>query len=52
MIPIEVGYRGFLGHALISFLSKIGITGLSLKVTSYCLQTPQRNMHQVGFGRE
>ena len=26
MFPIEVGCRGFLGHSVISFLSKIGIT--------------------------
>ena len=34
VIPIEVGYRGFLGHSVTSFLSKIGITGRSLKVAS------------------
>ena len=39
VIPIEVGCRGFLGHSVISFLSKIGITGRSLKVTSNRLQT-------------
>ena len=39
VIPIEVGYRGFLGHSVISFLSKIGITGRSLKVASNRLQT-------------
>ena len=27
VVPIEVGCRGFLGHSVISFLSKIGITG-------------------------
>ena len=39
VIPIEVGCRCFLGHSVISFLSKIGITGRSLKVTSNRLQT-------------
>ena len=39
VILIEVGYRGFLGHSVISFLSKIGITGRSLKVASNRLQT-------------
>ena len=39
MIPIEVGCRGFLGHSVISFLSKIRITGRSLKVASNCHQT-------------
>ena len=39
VIPIEVGCRGFLGHSVISFLSKIGITGCSLKVASNRLQT-------------
>ena len=39
MIPIEVGCRGFIGHSVISFLSKIGITGRSLKVASNCFQT-------------
>ena len=34
VIPIEVGCRGFIGHSVISFLSKIGITGCSLKVAS------------------
>ena len=38
MIPIEVGCRGFIGHSVISFLSKIGITGRSLKVASNRLQ--------------
>ena len=38
MFPIEVGCRGFLGYSIISFLSKIGITGLSLKVALYRLQ--------------
>ena len=39
VIPIEVGCRGFIGHSVILFLSKIGITGHSLKVASNCLQT-------------
>ena len=39
VIPIEVGGRGFIGHSVISFLSKIGITGRSLKVASNRLQT-------------
>ena len=39
VIPFEVGCRGFLGHSVISFLSKIGITGCSLKVASNRLQT-------------
>ena len=39
VIPIEVGCRGFQEHSVISFLSKIGITGRSLKVASNCLQT-------------
>ena len=39
VIPIEVGCRSFLGHTVISFLSKIRITDCSLKVTSYRLQT-------------
>ena len=39
VIPIEGGCRGFLGHSVISFLSKIGIPGSSLKVTSNHLQT-------------
>ena len=39
VIPIEVGCRGFLRHSVISFLSKIGITGSSLKVASNRLQT-------------
>ena len=39
VIPIEVGYRVFLGHSFISFLSKIGITSRSLKVVSNRLQT-------------
>ena len=39
VILIEVGCRGFIGHSVISFLSKIGITGRSLKVASNCLQT-------------
>ena len=37
-IPIEAGCHGFLGHSVISFLSKIGITGHSLKVASNRLQ--------------
>ena len=36
---IPIGYRGFLGHSVISFLSKIGITGRSLKVASNRHQT-------------
>ena len=48
VIHIEVSSRGFLGHSVISFLSKIGITGCSLKVASYCLQT----MVQLGFSQE
>ena len=39
VIPIEVGCRGFIGHSVISFLSKIGITGRSLKLASNRLQT-------------
>ena len=39
VIPIEVGFHGFIGHSVISFLSKIGITGHSLKVASNRLQT-------------
>ena len=39
VIPIEVGCRGFIEHSVISFLSKIGITGRSLKVASNRLQT-------------
>ena len=39
VIPIEIGCRGFIGHSVISFLSKIGITGRSLKVASNRLQT-------------
>ena len=42
VIPIEVGCRGFLGDSVISFLSKIGITGCSLKVASNRLQTTAR----------
>ena len=34
VIPIEVGCHGFIGHSVISFLSKIGITACSLKVAS------------------
>ena len=33
-ISIEVDRRGFLGHSVILFLSKTGITGRSLKVAS------------------
>ena len=36
---VEKGCRSFLGHSVISFLSKIGITGRSLKVASDRLQT-------------
>ena len=39
VIPIEVGGHGFLGYSVILFLSKIGITGRSLKVASNRLQT-------------
>ena len=39
VIPIEAACRGFLGYSVISFLSKIGITGCSLKVASNRLQT-------------
>ena len=39
VIPIEAGCRGFIGHSVISFLSKIGITSRSLKVASNRLQT-------------
>ena len=39
VIPIGVGCRGFLGHSVISSLSKIGFTGRSLKVASNRLQT-------------
>ena len=39
VIPIEVDCRRFLGHSVISFLSKIGITGRSLKVATNLLQT-------------
>ena len=38
MIPIEVDCRSFLGHSVILFLSKIGITGRSLKVAANRLQ--------------
>ena len=38
VIPIEDACRGFLRHSSISFLSKIGITGRSLKIASYRLQ--------------
>ena len=39
VIPIEAGCD-FIGHSVFSFLSKIGITGYSLKVASSRLQTP------------
>ena len=39
VIPIEVDCRSFLGRSVISFLSKIVITGRSLKVASNRLQT-------------
>ena len=39
VISIEFGCQAFLGHSVISFLSKIGITGRSLKVISNRLQT-------------
>ena len=42
VIPIEVGCRGFIGHSVISFFSKIGITGRSLKVASNRFQTTAR----------
>ena len=42
VIPIEVGCRGFIGHSVISFISKIGITGCSFKVASNHLQTTAR----------
>ena len=48
-IPIEVGCRGFIGHSVISFLSKIGITGRSLPQIVF---RPRRDMHQVEFGRK
>ena len=32
VISTEIVCRGFLGHSVISFLSKIGITGRNLKV--------------------
>ena len=51
VIPIEVGCRGFIGHSVISLLSKIGITGHSLKVATIVFRL-RRNMHQVGFGRK
>ena len=38
-IPIEVGCHSFLGHSVISFLPKIGITDRSLKIASNRLQT-------------
>ena len=38
VVPIELGCRGYLEHSVISFLSKIGITGRSLKVASIRLQ--------------
>ena len=39
VIPIEAGCPDFLGQSVISFLSKIGITGRSLTVASNRLQT-------------
>ena len=51
VIPIEVGCSGFIGHSVISFLSKIGITGRSLKGPRIVFR-PRRDMHQVGFGRK
>ena len=39
VIPFEVGCQGFQGHSVISFLSKRGNIGCSLKVVSYRLQT-------------
>ena len=39
VIPIEDGCRGFIGHSVILFLSKIGVTGHSLKVASNRFQT-------------
>ena len=39
VIPIEVGCRGFLGHSVISFHSKIGVTGCSFQIASNRLQT-------------
>ena len=42
VIPIEVGCCGFIGHSVILFLLKIGITGRSLKVASNRLQTTAR----------
>ena len=39
VIPIEVGCCAFLGLTVILFLSKLGITGCSLKVASNRLQT-------------
>ena len=44
VIPIEAGCRGFLGHSVISFLSKIGITRRSLKVASNRLQTTAQHV--------
>ena len=40
VIPIEAGC-GLIGHSVISFLSKIGITGRSLKVALNRLQTAE-----------
>ena len=48
MIPIEVGCRGSLGNSVILFLSKIGITGSSLKIAA----NPLRATAQVGFGQK
>ena len=45
VITIEVGCRGFLGHSVISFLSKVW------KLPQIVFR-PRRNVHQVGFGRK
>ena len=42
VMPIEVSCCGFLGHSVISFLSKIGNTGRSLKVASSRLPTTEQ----------
>ena len=42
VIPIEVGCGGFIGHSVISFLSKIGIPGRRLKFASNRLQNTAR----------
>ena len=39
VIPIEESCHSFLGHSVISYLSKVGITDCSWKVASYRLQT-------------